>query len=84
MLRFTLLSSVLLCALLGAMTVVHAERTSFHRASCAARMRIAATALFESLGDDQRESLQRDFWRSFQEELRLVCEQMSQRVFCHS
>jgi len=56
MLRFTLLSSVLLCALLGAMTVVHAERTSFHRASCAARMRIAATALFESLGDDQREA----------------------------
>jgi len=35
-----------------------------------------AIRFLNELGDDQRESLQRDFWRSFQEELRLMCEQM--------
>ncbi|HFB98129.1 MAG TPA: hypothetical protein ENJ62_03220, partial [Bryobacterales bacterium] len=35
-----------------------------------------AIRFLNELGDDQRESLQRDFWRSFQEELRLMCEQL--------
>jgi hypothetical protein len=35
-----------------------------------------AIRFLNELGDEQRESLQRDFWRSFQEELRLICEQM--------
>ncbi|MEL6348855.1 MAG: tubulin-like doman-containing protein, partial [Myxococcota bacterium] len=35
-----------------------------------------AIRFLNELADDQRESLQRDFWRSFQEELRLVCEQL--------
>lgn len=35
-----------------------------------------AIRFLNELADDQRESLQRDFWRSYQEELRLVCEQL--------
>jgi len=35
-----------------------------------------AIRFLNELADDQRESLQRDFWRSFQEELRLVGEQL--------
>ena len=35
-----------------------------------------AITFLNELADDQRESLQRDFWRSFQEELRLVGEQL--------